>query len=33
MPSTLPALTRRGLKFLTGSQLITAEAAGGPVPG
>jgi peptidoglycan/xylan/chitin deacetylase (PgdA/CDA1 family) len=29
MPSTLPALTRRGLKFLTVSQIITAEAAGG----
>jgi peptidoglycan-N-acetylglucosamine deacetylase len=31
MPSTLPALTRRGLKFLTVSQLIAAEVSGSPL--
>ncbi|HEX2749356.1 MAG TPA: polysaccharide deacetylase family protein [Verrucomicrobiales bacterium] len=33
MPATLPALTRRGLKFLTVSQIILAEASAGAVPG
>jgi peptidoglycan/xylan/chitin deacetylase (PgdA/CDA1 family) len=32
MPSTLPALTRRGLKFLTVSQIIHTEASGGGAP-